>query len=75
MFYLALRHVTIKITTRGLDRQFQETRSMFLRNMFSGYMFFLCMIFKERFPRIKSLETTHAKKIIKSCLRKNCHIE
>ena len=34
MFYLDLRHVTMKITPPGLDRQFQETGSMFLRNIF-----------------------------------------
>ena len=40
-----------------------------LETFFPGYMFFfLCMIFKGQFPRIKSPETTHSKKIIKSCL-------
>ena len=37
MSYLALRHVTIKITPHGLDRQFQETESMFLRNIFYDF--------------------------------------
>ena len=69
MSYLALRHATIKITPHGLNRQFQETESIacFLETFF--------MIFKGRFPRIKSPETTHSKKIIKICLRKNCHIK
>ena len=42
----------LQLKLHPVDRQSQETRSMFLRNIFSGCMFFLCMIFKGRFPRI-----------------------
>ena len=37
MSYLALRHATIKITPHGLNRQFQETESMSLRNIFHDF--------------------------------------
>ena len=62
MFYLALRHGTIKITSRGSLVPGNSTH-VSQKHFFPGHEFCLCISFKGRFPRIKSPETTHSKKI------------